>query len=667
MKRRLSISFCLLLSCLTYAQNQAGAFRLLTNKPMAGHAVRFSYNPYGSKLSTTQPVQASVYEFINYKWTVQDVVLAPSQDGTYSGEIFLPVRCAFAALKFYQGNVEAPTAYDNNNNRGFAITPVTVKNTKNPGGAIGLALLRMPALGEEAINYHVDFSNKLEPSELANLLVEESKIPGSDTKNYINAYVSMQKTIKAEQSAVYLTQWLGQMLKRNDLSESNLRDIQGVFKYTLKKQKESDSVVKVILQKYPKGSFARLEAFGNASKSNKTDRDIISAYELFLNKFPYADWLKNPNEQEFIYYETQRVLASRYFNIRDFNTFLAMIPQLNFKALNEIYRWNIEKNYMLKLMSKDSLMNVAAPLMVEMLQKINDGSMGSNGFFSKEHALENAHLELEKRLIIHIGLQADLGRNQEALTNLNYFKEERKFSNPDLNDIHLRILENLKADKLKIRVFMENCVAHNAVSPVMYEKLRTTYLSQQGDPQKFDAYISSLKSSTMKEAMRQQIEKNLMNAAMPEFDLEDLKGNIIHSANWVNKIVVIDFWATWCRPCISALPGMQIIVDKYAKDPSVDFYFVGTMQSDDYKQKTESFIRKEGFRMNFVYDCIDPQTGEQNAAFSKFAKIFNSSGIPRKMVLKDGELRYTTEGYNGSSSELSDELSYVIEMLKSEK
>jgi len=67
-----------------------------------------------------------------------------------------------------------------------------------------------------------------------------------------------------------------------------------------------------------------------------------------------------------------------------------------------------------------------------------------------------------------------------------------------------------------------------------------------------------------------------------------------------------------------------------------------------------------------VYDLINDKTGAQNAAFSIFAQTFNSSGIPRKVIVKDGYIRYTTEGYSGSASELVDELSCAIELLKAE-
>lgn len=666
MKRKLLFIISLLFSSfLVNAHNSTGSFSLSTSKPIVGQTLKFTYNPTGSMLDTSKPIYASIYEYTNYKWTVKDVVLK-TQGSKYKGEIALPNKCAFAALKFYQGNFENPEAIDNNNNQGFIINPVTSKDKKNPGAAIGIALLKMPSLGSGLLNYVTDSDEKLDSNILSKLLDEEAKITGSDVKNYIRTYINIQKEIKGEQFSTYISQWLNKLLKRNDLSENELREIQTIYKFTLKNTPIADSLRTVILQKYPKGGFARLEAFGNRVNNSKNPKDIIASYQDFLKKFPYADWLKNPNEQEFIYYGTYRMLSSLYFETRNFDAFMRIIPQMNFKTLTEMYRWNIEKNYIVKHVPEDSLIILARPLMDAMLNKIDDGSMATNGIFSMNHAIANAHSELDKRLVIHIGLLSDLGFNDEALSYFKYLNQEKLLTIPELNDTHLKILENMHANKAQIKVFIESCVSKNAVSPKMFEKLKSIYLEEHSDPNNFESYISSLKSINTKETLKEMVRKDLMNVKYTPFELEDIHGNILHSSDWKDKIIVLDFWATWCSPCIKALPSMQLVVDKYSNDPNVDFFFIGTMQNGDYRAKTVDFIKKEGFRMNFTYDGINPKSGKQNAIFSTFAPIFNSSGIPRKVILKDGYIRYTTEGYSGSASQLSDEISYAIELLKNE-
>jgi hypothetical protein len=99
----------------------------------------------------------------------------------------------------------------------------------------------------------------------------------------------------------------------------------------------------------------------------------------------------------------------------------------------------------------------------------------------------------------------------------------------------------------------------------------------------------------------------------------------------------------------------------------VAVYMVGTMQYGDYKEKSVDYVKQQGFRFNLLHDGIDKETGSQNAVFKTFVPFFQSSAIPRKVILKDGIMRYTAEGYSGSPSKLVDELSYAIELLKAEK
>jgi thiol-disulfide isomerase/thioredoxin len=54
-----------------------------------------------------------------------------------------------------------------------------------------------------------------------------------------------------------------------------------------------------------------------------------------------------------------------------------------------------------------------------------------------------------------------------------------------------------------------------------------------------------------------------IGSRLPDFSVRDLAGREISSADLRGKVVLIDFWATWCQPCKQEMPGYQKLVDRY--------------------------------------------------------------------------------------------------------
>jgi thiol-disulfide isomerase/thioredoxin len=51
-----------------------------------------------------------------------------------------------------------------------------------------------------------------------------------------------------------------------------------------------------------------------------------------------------------------------------------------------------------------------------------------------------------------------------------------------------------------------------------------------------------------------------------DFVLPDLSGADVRLSDFAGRVVVVDFWATWCSPCVAALPSLQALQDRYASD-----------------------------------------------------------------------------------------------------
>ena len=64
-----------------------------------------------------------------------------------------------------------------------------------------------------------------------------------------------------------------------------------------------------------------------------------------------------------------------------------------------------------------------------------------------------------------------------------------------------------------------------------------------------------------------------IGSRLPDFTVDDLQGHKITSADLKGKIVLVDFWATWCQPCKQEMPGYQKLLDRYGSQGFVVFGF----------------------------------------------------------------------------------------------
>jgi subtilisin family serine protease/thiol-disulfide isomerase/thioredoxin len=158
----------------------------------------------------------------------------------------------------------------------------------------------------------------------------------------------------------------------------------------------------------------------------------------------------------------------------------------------------------------------------------------------------------------------------------------------------------------------------------------------------------------------QMLKDEEYNEEAPDFSLPDLEGNIVKLSDLKGKVVVIDFWATWCVPCLRSFPTMQKAQEKYKDDPQVKFLFIHTMNKvDTATAMVRTLLRKKNYPFHVLMDLADKTTGR-----SPVSTAFRTVFLPAKMVIDpNGIIRYKLDGWQGKEEEQSGvaQLSAMIE------
>jgi peroxiredoxin len=126
----------------------------------------------------------------------------------------------------------------------------------------------------------------------------------------------------------------------------------------------------------------------------------------------------------------------------------------------------------------------------------------------------------------------------------------------------------------------------------------------------------------------------------PDFDLPDLAGrNIRLSEALAEGPVILDFWATWCKPCIKGFPGLQEIHDEY-RDRGLRVFAV-SIDSPRSRARVGSFVKSSKYTFEVLLDTQ-----------GLVAKKYQAVVIPRTVLIgPDGELLLALTGYRPANHE----------------
>ena len=149
-----------------------------------------------------------------------------------------------------------------------------------------------------------------------------------------------------------------------------------------------------------------------------------------------------------------------------------------------------------------------------------------------------------------------------------------------------------------------------------------------------------------REARREKALGKRVDTEAPAWSLPDADGNLVNLVDMRGKIVVLDFWSTWCGPCTVSMPMIDEFVRKHA-GPDVVVFSVDVWEKG--RSRPLTYMQNHAYAMKLVYGN------------DELAKAYGVDGIPHLCVIdRNGRIRFAESGV---SDELLENLIFWTEDL----
>lgn len=139
----------------------------------------------------------------------------------------------------------------------------------------------------------------------------------------------------------------------------------------------------------------------------------------------------------------------------------------------------------------------------------------------------------------------------------------------------------------------------------------------------------------------------------PDFALKDYKGKLWSLGDFEGKVLVIDFWATWCGVCIENLPAYSELASQYKDNDKIQFITISIDARSSEKRWKYSLPRHK------LMDLVNLICPEKE---SEFAQAFHVRGVPRYVIIGP-DRKIVNDPANTPHSGLKEQIEEVLSNL----
>ncbi|MGC8897707.1 MAG: redoxin domain-containing protein [Bacteroidota bacterium] len=410
------------------------------------------------------------------------------------------------------------------------------------------------------------------------------------------------------------------------------------FEQTGQKDK-ADEIRKAAIAANPKGKIAesarRSEIYAEKDAAKK-----VELLEKFLVDFPQKGTSLENYQRQLAYFCIQ---AGQYDKA---DSILESMPKPDGMMYNEIAWPLIEKGEQLEKA-------VAwAKKGADLLRNPSPASKPS--YYSNKQWKRSQENSLGYILDTYAFGLFKLGRTQEAEKAYEEAYVLTKGGEPEINE---RLVECYVKNG-RFEKAMEVCsdrIRNGKSTDKMIEYYKAAYVKVKGSDKGFDDALNEAKNFAKNETKKKLLKQRINKPAI-DFYLKGLDGKYVKLSDLKDKVVVLDFWATWCGPCKASLPYLQKVYNQYKNNNRVVILALNTWERQTGAER-EALVKKFVEENKYTF----PVLLDEN-----FVEKYGVEGIPTKFVIdRKGKIQFKGVGFSGGQ-EMMDELTLEIDMLLSD-